>query len=182
MKLYSKKGDEGSTFCMKYLEMVPKNHPFVEFVGELDEAEASLGLASSLIPDELKEIKSEVDWIQTLLFRIGFTIAGKDCISEEDLKVLESIADKYSIYAKPLFLLNGGHPAATAVSLSRAIVRRVERRLIDLISRKEVINKEKLVLSILNRASSALYGIQLAINGKLGYETKRIECGSSKLV
>ncbi|MGB9725840.1 MAG: cob(I)yrinic acid a,c-diamide adenosyltransferase [Fervidicoccaceae archaeon] len=178
MRFYTKKGDSGKTFCLKYLEYIPKNHPFIEFVGSLDEAESALGFASSLIPQEIEKIKNELDWIQGLLFRIGFTVSGNKCIDENDLKRLENIADKYSIYIESVFTLNGGHPASAAVAMARSLVRRAERRLIDLIEKKEPIGEEKLVLSILNRISSSLYALQIAINKLMNYETKPVKCSS----
>lgn len=176
MKLYTKKGDFGTTYCTKYLDYIPKNHPFIEFVGSLDEAEAALGLASSLVPSELSKIREELDWIQNLLFRIGFTISGKRCVSENDLKILEKIADEYSIYASPAFKLNGGHPASAAISLARTLVRKVERRLVDLVEKKEIITDEKLLMTLLNRASSSLYALQLAVNSLLKVELKDARC------
>ncbi len=175
MKLYTRKGDEGKTFCIKYLEYVSKNHPFMEFMGTLDEAESALGLASSLIKED-NEYKRDIDWIQELLFRIGFTIADKTCITQEDIEKLEKITDKYSERIQPRFSLNGGHPASAAVSLARAIVRRTERRLVDLVERKELINQQKLVQALLNRASDALYAIQIALNTDYGYKNKEIKC------
>lgn len=176
MKFYTKKGDSGKTFCLRYLEYIPKNHPFIEFVGSLDEAESALGFASSIIPSELEEVKKELDWIQELLFRIGFTVSGNNCISEDDLKKLENIADIYSNYVGGQFTLNGGHPASAAVGFARSLVRRAERRLVDLIERKEPIGEEKLVLSLLNRISSSLYAIQIAINKMVNFETKPVKC------
>jgi len=178
MKFYTKKGDAGNTFCLKYFDYIPKNHPFIEFVGSLDEAESALGLASALLPNELEKIKNQLDWIQNLLFRVGFTVSGKNCVNEGDLHRLESIADEYSHFVGNIFTLNGGHPAAAAVSLARSLVRRAERRLIDLKERKEPIGEEKLVLSILNRMSSTLYAIQLAINKLMNYETRAVRCSS----
>ncbi|MCI4397183.1 MAG: cob(I)yrinic acid a,c-diamide adenosyltransferase [Thermoprotei archaeon] len=176
MKFYTKKGDSGKTYCLKYLEYIPKNHPFIEFIGTLDEAEAAIGFASTLIPRELSRLKDELDWMQSLLFRIGFTVSGKKCIDESDLASLESITDYYSKYVKGQFTLNGGHPASAAVSLARSIVRRAERKLVDLIDRKEPIGEEKLVLSLINRLSSALYAIQLAINELTGSVTHPVKC------
>ncbi len=174
MRVYTGKGDRGLTFCMKYLEYIPKNHPYIEFIGTLDEAEASLGLASSLLEDS--KLKEEVDWLQEVLFRIGFTAAGKNCLKKEDLERIERMIDKYSEGLSPTFTLNGGHPASAALSLSRAIVRRVERRLMDLIEKKEIITNQELVQAILNRVSDALYVLQVKINMDKGIENKPIKC------
>ncbi|MEM3837137.1 MAG: ATP:cob(I)alamin adenosyltransferase, partial [Fervidicoccaceae archaeon] len=149
-----------------------------EFMGSLDEAEAALGLASSIIPNELQSLREKLNWIQALLFRIGFTVSGKKCISQDDLKKLEEIADSYSSYVGNQFVLNGGHPAAAAVSLARTLVRRAERRLVELIERKEPIGEEQLVLSLMNRISSSLYAIQLAINGITGEKADIVKCES----
>ena len=160
---------------MKYLEYIPKNHPYIEFMGTLDEAESALGLAISLFNKE-DDIKRDITWIQDLLFRIGFTVTGKNCVSDQDLLKLERKIDEYSRNIEPVFTLNGGHPASAAISLARAMVRRVERRFVDLVERKEIINKQKLMQALLNRISDTLYTLQLTVNLEYGYENKRVSC------
>ncbi|MET1102061.1 MAG: cob(I)yrinic acid a,c-diamide adenosyltransferase [Pyrodictiaceae archaeon] len=175
-RLYTRLGDNGKTYCIITGERVSKSHPCIEFVGVLDEAEAWLGFAASLVPERFEEVKKDLDWMQSLLFRIGFSLSGELCVEESDVKELERITDKYSEALEPLFTLNGGHPAAAAISIARTVVRRLERRLAACLD-KGVSSEHNLLryMAIINRMSDALYAMSIWLNKKLGIKVRFIK-------
>ena len=173
-------GDTGYTYCIIMKRKVPKTHSCIEFVGALDEAEASLGLAQSLLESLEPKLGTEatiLEYMQNLLFRIGFTLAGYDCISNEDVKKIEEHIEQYSTDIEPLFVLNGGHPASAATSLARAVIRRAERsywRCIKETSLEE--NKIETMAKLLNRLSDLAFLVQIRINKLTGHKTPRATC------
>ncbi|ALL01755.1 hypothetical protein Pyrde_1712 [Pyrodictium delaneyi] len=190
MKLYTRSGDDGYTTCLAAKSRVPKTHPCIEFVGALDEAEAALGLAQSLLEtltsrknEAVDEYSRILEYMQLLLFRTGFTVNGKVCISEDDVKQLEEIIDNLSKFIEPFFTLNGGHPAAAATSYARAVIRRAERSLWRCIEAldKEPQREHRLAARILNRLSDLAYALQHAINSSLDIPIKRVDCDKEDL-
>ncbi len=187
MKIYTKAGDKGSTFCSFTGTDLPKSHPCVEFIGVLDEAEAVLGYAWSVssLYSELSEFTNLLRNLEDLLFRVGFSLSigtGK-CISENDVEWIEKNIDYLEKYMVPSFTLNGGHIVAASVAVSRAVVRRAERRFWECIeSIEESIIKEnkedivELASRILNRTSDLLFVMQHAILKKLNIDPITVKC------
>ncbi len=167
MSLYTGKGDDGKTFCMLYGKKIPKDHPIIEFLGSLDESNSALGVARSYMDIDSEEYKFLI-YLQKLIFRVGFTIAGKKSVSIDDVKKLEEYSDKYYREA-PLksFILPGGDSAISHLHLARTIVRRAERRFISLI-RDEDVPEQELTIKILNRLSDAIFALALYLAKKRG--------------
>ncbi len=175
-KLYTRLGDDGKTYCVISGGRVEKHHPCIEFIGVLDEAEAWLGYASSLAAQAgLPRVVEDLDWMQQLLFRIGFSLGGHKCVGVDDVDRLENLVDYYSEALEPLFTLNGGHPAAAAISVARTVVRRLERRLSKCLGEGLLGGEARVFLSIVNRMSDALYAMSIWVNRALGVEVKRVE-------
>ncbi|ABM80829.1 ATP:cob(I)alamin adenosyltransferase [Hyperthermus butylicus] len=179
LKLSTGLGDSGYTFvpCAGW---VPKSHPCVEFVGTLDEAEAAIGLAMSILEwldKRNRHIAIILKKVQQLLFRIGFTINGRTCLGPEDLKWVESLVEKLSQNLEPTFKLNGGHPAAAAVSLARAVTRRAERAFWRCVWEVGLPQGQvELPARLLNRLSDLLYLLQHEINKNHGMEIDEVTC------
>lgn len=170
-RLYTRSGDEGYTY-IPFGKRVPKSHPVVEFYGSLDEANSAIGLARGLLRERVPDYDGDLKAIQALLFKIGFSLSGSRRISEEDVKFLETIVDKY--YSKPLekFVLPGGPPAVAMLHLARSFVRRAERRLVALM--EEGLCVDKLTIAAINRVSDALFAIALHASAALGYEPEEL--------
>ncbi len=187
MKIYTKAGDKGKTFCSFTGTDLPKSHPCIEFIGALDEAETTLGYAwsISLLYNELSEFTDLLKTLEDLLFRVGFSLStsANRCISSSDVEWIEKNVDRLEKYMTPSFTLNGGHIVAASVAISRAAVRRAERRFWECIeSIREVIIKEgkediiELASKILNRASDLLFVAQHAILKKLNIDPIVVKC------
>ncbi|BES82143.1 ATP:cob(I)alamin adenosyltransferase [Pyrodictium abyssi] len=183
-RIYTRSGDDGYTMCLLTGSRVPKTHPCIEFVGALDEAEAALGLAQSLLEastasGDAGRYARILEYMQVLLFRAGFTLAGRSCIDGDDIRHVEELIDELSVFIKPLFTINGGHPAAAATSYARAVIRRAERSLWRCIEAIDgnVPEQHRMVARLLNRLSDLAYALQHAINAGFGVHVKRVDCG-----
>ncbi len=165
--VFTRTGDDGTTFCAALKARVSKDHPLVEVVGELDEANSFVGLARSLLPPYMGELASDLEYVQRLLFRVGFTVSGRASLSDDDVLRLEEMADRYYGRA-PLrnFVLPAGPPAASALHVARTVVRRAERAMVRA-SREYGL--DPLALRVVNRLSSALFAMAVYVAKAMGY-------------
>lgn len=169
-RIYTRTGDKGTT--TDYLgNRSPKNTPLFQFLGDLDECSAAIGLSLSLFHRE-HPIKNRLAEVQQALFDLGGFVAGAKVLSHQrfDAKAvtqLEHWIDEMEEELEPLktFILPGGAPAASALQLARTICRRAERSLVD-------IQKPEAVI-YLNRLSDFLF-VAARLMNKLekGTETK----------
>lgn len=176
----SHKGDEGLTDIMG--GRLPKDSPPVEFVGEVDELVAILGIARSLLEskEELKEISGEVKAIQVKLMKIaGYVgLGGKGRaeapVSESELKELENKVGR--MWAKLVktrkFTVPSGPLEVTALNLARTVCRRVERKAVKLL-RESVL--DELTYKYLNRLSDLIYVYVKLVAKKLGFREEYLE-------
>ncbi|MCE4614004.1 MAG: cob(I)yrinic acid a,c-diamide adenosyltransferase [Desulfurococcales archaeon] len=169
-RLYTRTGDEGTTFCYFLNKRIPKDHPLMEFLGTLDEANSHIGLARSLLPSmpELSDIHRILVEVQRLMFKIGFLPSRPTSLSENDILWMEKLIDKYYGEA-PLksFILPGGHKAASQLHVARTVTRRAERRLVQLVNEGLY---PKLALKAINRLSDLLFALALYVNRILKVE------------
>src|SRR5690554_3375495 len=107
MAIYTKQGDKGETGLLGG-SRIEKDSLKVECYGTLDEANATLGLAYSLVKDA--DIKNDIRQIQKKIFTIGSELAsdtkGKELLTEKiektDIAHLEEIVDKLERKLGPL--------------------------------------------------------------------------------
>jgi cob(I)alamin adenosyltransferase len=178
MKIYTKTGDKGQT-ALYGGERVDKDAARVMAYGTVDELNACLGLARAHLPDH--KIDQELAQIQNTLFDVGADLATPSDspyrkkltpIDSEDIALLEGHIDRYDedLMALKNFILPGGHEAAAALHLARAVARRAEREVVSL-GKQEAINAD--VIVYLNRLSDYLFTLTRIVNMKMGVsETK----------
>lgn len=149
MKLYTKTGDNGTTF-IPCLGRVPKDNLIVHIIGELDELNAWIGLLkeNDIFKNEYIILKK----IQSDLFTIGTKIvSNKNDIGDINVGLLEHQIDQLTAETPELknFILPS-HPASPHIA--RAICRRVERSLVTL-------NGNQSNIIYLNRLSDYLFAL-----------------------
>jgi cob(I)alamin adenosyltransferase len=175
MKIYTKTGDNGETGLLGGVK-VSKSHPAIETVGTVDELNSLLGLvATHTLPAGLTDA---IAGIQNDLFDIGSRIAAclSDTatvadVSERRIVELESTIDRYDETLAPLkaFILPSGCAAACCLHLSRAVCRRAERRLVELLDSNADLKREfSLELIYLNRLSDLLFVLSRSVNQDKG--------------
>jgi cob(I)alamin adenosyltransferase len=180
LKIYTKKGDGGETSLFGG-GRVRKCEPRVGAYGDLDELNAALGLAASLLLEGQNPLRQELLGIQRTLFGLAGEVATakpeavpklRNRIDDESTLALERSIDRMESELPPLdrFILPGGAPASAALHLSRTICRRAERSLVALHA-GEPLRAE--VLRFVNRLSDWLFVASRWINAKEGGEEIR---------
>lgn len=168
-KVYTKKGDDGSTALGIGLR-VRKDSLRVECYGTVDETNAAIGVALAAGPHA--KLAAMLHRVQNELFHLGSDL----CVPETDktkvpvpriearhVVALERDIDEMQQHLLPLanFVLPGGAPAAAHLHLARTICRRAERLLVAL-AHKEAVGKH--ALPYLNRLSDFLFVASRAEN------------------
>jgi cob(I)alamin adenosyltransferase len=168
LKIYTKTGDGGTTGLVGG-SRVSKTDPRIVAIGEVDEANAFLGAASSALGDE--DLLKVLAFAQAHLFEIGAELASPDgrnaTVSLEDALTLEASMDQLSEELPPLthFILPGGSPGSASLHLARSVVRRSERAVLDLqVSAQITVRTE--VKVFLNRLSDWLFTAARTVNAR----------------
>ena len=175
MKIYTKTGDEGATGLFGG-GRVGKDHPRVEAYGDVDELNATLGMARSV--ELMPRIDEVLVPLQRDLFSIGALLATPDLdkmheqlakarIDDERIAELERAIDACDRELEPLrsFILPGGTPKSAALHVARTVCRRAERRVIALQREIEI---PQLVVIYLNRLSDLLFMLARLANRRAG--------------
>ena len=175
MKIYTRAGDEGATALFGGGK-VGKDHPRVEAYGDVDELNASLGLARSI--DMMPRIDEVLVPVQRDLFAIGALLATPDHekmkeqltkarIDEQRIEELERAIDACEAELDPLtsFIIPGGTPKAAALHVARTVCRRAERRVVHLSADIEL---PAMVVVYLNRLSDLLFMLARVANKRAG--------------
>nr|WP_317333283.1 cob(I)yrinic acid a,c-diamide adenosyltransferase [uncultured Romboutsia sp.] len=168
MRIYTKTGDKGQTSLYDGTR-VDKDSIRVESYGTIDELNSYIGLCMHYINKDEKKVLFN---IQRDLFYIGAELATKNTeklnkvVSDDDIRNLESIIDKYMGEAKGLdsFIIPGTSLASAHLHIARTICRRAERIIISL-GKIEQVNP--LLIKYINRLSDVLYAIARYSEDKL---------------
>ena len=164
MKIYTRKGDDGTT-GLWYGGRVPKSSERPEAYGSVDEAASALGLCRAAC-DAGSELYDDILRIQGELFVAGAQLAtapqaadrleaGVSRVTDEMVERLESDIDRYMerVDLPPKFVIPGGTELSARLDVARTAIRRAERRVTALE------DTDGTVLTYLNRASDAIYAM-----------------------
>jgi len=173
--IYTKTGDSGETGLFGG-GRVGKDDPRVSAYGELDELNASIGLARSQGLDPQMDALAAT--LQDELFTVGSVVATPQGtkaeqhipkIKSEWIKAMEDAIDAFDRELPPMnaFILPGGCKAAAALHVARTVCRRAERRAVPLYREGKV---ELLVIGYLNRLSDLLFTMARAANHRAKIE------------
>lgn len=179
MKVYTRKGDKGTT-SLVYGKRVSKSDARVEAYGTCDEANSTIGHALSFLNNVEWEKKDEflkiMHRVQTILFHVGAelsTPSDKEVrwkLTEAHITELESQIDAWDAELPILrqFILPSGNETSSALQISRTVVRRAERRATEIQDELQ----STLPISYLNRLSDFLFVAARYVNKELdGEET-----------
>ncbi len=172
MKLYTRKGDDGTTGLIGG-GRVRKDNPRVAAYGEVDELNAVLGWCNVQLEWAHKD---HIQHIQSMLFVIGAELAtpvqnqsSRSLVPIDDAEVerLEGWIDEATGDVGPLrnFILPGGSEAGARLHIARAVSRRAERAVVHLASKEEV---RPVTLHYLNRLSDVLFAWARQVNHAKG--------------
>jgi cob(I)alamin adenosyltransferase len=174
-KITTRTGDAGETGLGDGTR-VPKDHPRVAALGEIDELNSALGL---LLAEEVpQDIRAALGEVQQDLLDLGgeLSIPGHAMLKAERVAFLESQTEQWNAHLAPLkeFILPGGSRAAAAAHLARTVCRRAERSVVAL-ANKEEMRAEGMREAVseparryLNRLSDLLFVTARALNRAAG--------------
>ncbi len=168
MKIYTKFGDSGET-ALYGGTRIPKDALQIEAIGTVDELNAYIGYAQTLVDDS--DLCNLMERIQNHLFSLGADLATPAThtkstelrVSEDFTLEMEKAIDTLSDELPPLtnFILPGGCQAGAALHVARAVCRRSERCVVRL-AREVDVNPE--IIRCLNRLSDLLFVLARVVN------------------
>ena len=162
MKIYTRKGDDGTTGLL-YGGRVAKDAPAIEANGAVDEAQAVLGLAraETASGSELDQILIALQRdlyilmaeVATAPINRAKLVAGQTLVTAGMIGALEEHIDALTERFAPVteFVLPGHDRASAALDVARTVVRRAERLALA------AATGDSLVVPYLNRLSDLLW-------------------------
>jgi cob(I)alamin adenosyltransferase len=160
MRIYTKKGDDGSTGLFGG-SRVSKADRRVAAYGTVDEMNAVIGWVLAAGPSP--ETTAALHAVQETCFRVGAFLAlapgadpGVPRIDDADVEALEHEIDRCEDALPPLktFVLPGGGEVGARLHVARTVSRRAERDVVEL-ARNELVDPH--VVKWLNRLSDLLF-------------------------
>jgi cob(I)alamin adenosyltransferase len=160
-RIYTRTGDQG-TAALGNGERRKKSDLRFAAIGEVDEANATIGLARLHAHADLDRTLAR---IQNDLFDLGADLAVPEGgekgrsrlrIAEAQVTRLEAEIDRWNADLAPLtsFVLPGGSALAAALHLARTVTRRAERAVVALAADEDL---NPSVLAYVNRLSDLLF-------------------------
>lgn len=169
MKIYTKKGDDGTT-SLWYGGRVPKHHRRTSAYGTLDEACSALGVARALCGPAQAELAADILRLQDDIFIAGAELAtapqaadrledGISRTTEGMVTELEEGIDRYmaQVNLPPKFVIPGGNQLSAQLDVARTMIRRAERQ-ISLLGEEGELASET-VIHFVNRASDYAFAL-----------------------
>lgn len=187
-RIYTRTGDGGETGLYGG-GRVSKSHPRVEAYGGIDELNAFLGQAATVVRSE--SVLEHIGILQADLFTLGAHLATPPPVGSlrpgvlpelplDRVAQIEAWIDQAETGLDPLksFILPGGSVGAAALHVCRTICRRAERRVVALAAESEV---DPFICVLLNRISDYLFVAARAENLGAGRDDIRWDpAGRSK--
>src|SRR5476651_144288 len=126
-KIYTRTGDKGET-GLGDGRRVPKDHPRIEAIGEVDTLNSQLGLLLAGLSEEIDVLTP----CQHRLFDLGGELAmpAYQALDQREIDRLEAAIDVWNEELGPLenFILPGGSALIAQAHVCRSLARNAERR------------------------------------------------------
>lgn len=175
MKIYTKTGDSGGT-ALFGSGRVSKATPRVATYGEVDELNASIGVAAVHV--EHADMREALERVQRDLFALGALLATPDPKRRKDkwdlpatrISALEEEIDGWEaeLPALTAFILPGGSQAGACLHAARTVCRRAERAIVALAAD----DLPDTVIPYVNRLSDWLFVCARLANRRAGVEER----------
>lgn len=175
MKIYTRTGDAGAT-ALFGSGRVSKASPRVAAYGDVDELNASVGVAAAHIEDDA--VREALQRVQSDLFALGALLATPDPKRRREkwdlpaarIAALEKEIDGWEeeLPALTAFILPGGSRAGAFLHAARTVCRRAERAIVAL----EADDLPDTVVPYVNRLSDWLFVCARLVNRRAGVEER----------
>lgn len=136
-KIYTRTGDKGET-GLGDGRRVPKDHPRIEAIGEVDTLNSQVGLLLAWLSEQsaqhpgLNEVIEVLEPCQHRLFDLGGELAmpAYQALDKAEIQRLEAVIDNWNEELGPLknFILPGGSTLIAQAHVCRSLARSAERR------------------------------------------------------
>jgi cob(I)alamin adenosyltransferase len=179
VRIYTRAGDDGTT-GLYFGGRVRKDDPSIELNGDVDEAQATIGLARSGMErgSELDELMISIErdlWV--LMAEVATSpenrrklVGGKSLVTAEMVTNLENAIDSLTarFELSKDFVVPGEDAVAAALDVARTVVRRAERRT------AAALVEGSLVAVYLNRLSDLLWAAARFKEGDASRTTRSV--------
>lgn len=169
---FTRGGDDGYTGLLGE-GRVRKEDPRMEALGAVDEASSALGVAraharADQTPLLLLQVQRDLYGLMAELAATPENAARFQVIDAEKVAWLEAQTDMIGALVEipREFIVPGDTVNGAYLDAARAVVRRAERRVADLLHRGDIVNSE--LLRFLNRLSSLCFVLELLENQAAG--------------
>ncbi len=181
MKIYTGGGDRGKTSLFSG-ERVRKDHGRIEAYGDADELNSILGALMAAVPENQQDVCNELQCIQSDIFHLSSWLAttpgspAENALEEfkaDKVTFLENAIDRMEKNLPVLknFIMPGGHPTAAWTHIARAVCRRTERHVLQVVENSDESGTEHKyidLLKYLNRLSDYLFMLARYLNQTTG--------------
>jgi cob(I)alamin adenosyltransferase len=161
MKIYTKRGDNGTTSLIGG-DRVLKSHYRIDAYGTIDELNSNIGILRSFVTDEnnqnvLKEVQDRLFTIGSLLASAPNSKMIVPDLNASDTELLENSMDKMNEELPELraFILPAGSLNIAQCHVARCVCRRAERLVVALSQIEKL--EDALIIEYLNRLSDYLF-------------------------
>lgn len=156
-RIYTRGGDKGKASLGDGTRLL-KSDPRFMAIGDVDEANSAIGVARLYVS---QNIEPTLRRIQNDLFDVGADLCmpkdtGTLKITDEQVTWLEGQIDALNQHLSPLttFVLPGGSHGSSYLHLARAVTRRAERTIVDLMGHEQI---NPTLQKYMNRLSDYLF-------------------------
>jgi cob(I)alamin adenosyltransferase len=182
MKIYTRTGDKGKTGLIGGTR-VPKSDGRISTYGQIDELNANVGLAISILNKKavqkiFTDIIEMLSSIQNDLFILGSDLADPDYppapqsktprVTQQMISGIERIIDKFEAELQPIsfFILPGGTCESSILHVCRSVARRAEVSLVAIATTQSINEK---IIAYLNRLSDLFFVLARVCNKRQNY-------------
>jgi len=167
----TRRGDDGTTTLLG-AGRLPKDDARIAFLGDVDEASASLGLARAEADDE--EIGKLLLELQRLLYRVMGDVAmpkEPNVVGLEDVRQVDGWLEGWRARTQipKEFVIPGESKLGALLDLARNIVRRAERSAVS----AGLVQDHPHALRVINRLSDLLFVLARNADGKFSPGSRR---------
>lgn len=182
MKIYTRTGDKGKTGLIGGTR-VPKSDGRISTYGQIDELNANVGLAISILNKKavqkiFTDIIEMLSSIQNDLFILGSDLADPTYppspqsktprVTQQMINGIERSIDKFEAELQPIsfFILPGGTCESSILHVCRSVARRAEVSLVTIATTQSINEK---IMAYLNRLSDLFFVLARICNKRQNY-------------
>lgn len=182
MKIYTRTGDKGKTGLIGGTR-VPKSDGRISTYGQIDELNANVGLAISILKKKaiqkiFTDIIEMLSSIQSDLFILGSDLADPDYppspqsktprVTQQMISGIERSIDKFETELQPIsfFILPGGTCESSILHVCRSVGRRAEVSLVAVATTQSINEK---IIAYLNRLSDLFFVLARVCNKRQNF-------------